>query len=450
MPITPVQPAGTDQRPTVTPRQHPEHGFSALLDRQGKISPTPTAGPKDLPDKQAVPAPTANSEADGLIRIGEINQATPSVSHLLLTHPSFRHECWEIIFAKINQGKPFTSIEPGMVVSLNPTTQELVWNAPPTQPTAAASDQEPPSTQSPPEEQISLGTIAADTPTVSHLLTSTPRYRDQAWEIIFSEANRHKPYGSLHPGTRVTINPQTLELSFKEENDAVDISPAPPIAQAGPNPVTPSVELGDEQKDFAKRLVASVKSYLGQPYHKIDCYDLVVRGLKGQGVQYSGQGGLLQHLEQQALRHGLPANTYQNGEGLIEAAGHKFYDESFVRIKSADRQAAEVLDQLQPLLQEGMLLSFSTPTRGHTGVIAQKDGRWTYVNSGMIDHQVNGGKISRRVGEETLADEIRNWFVLARKNGTSLKVSAGMFDTKKLQATGNLVARNPASDREVI
>ena len=442
MPITIVQPAGTNQRPTVAPRQSPGHGFKALLDSQ-------TTADKGLPDKLPAPSPTTNPEPNGLIRIGEINQTTPSVSHLLLSHPSLRDECWDIVFAKVNQGKPFTSIQPGMVVSLNPATQELVWNDPPTPQTPAASDQGPLPKPSTTGEQITLGAIAPDTPTVSHLLTSTPRYRDQAWEIIFSDVNRHKPYGSLHSGTQVTINPQTLELSFKE-NDGVTASQAPFVAEIGSNPIAPRMGLADEQNGFAKKLVASVKAYLGQPYHKIDCYELVVRGLKSQGVQYGGRGGLLQHLERLATRDGLPANTYQNGEGLIEAAGNKLYDESFSHIKSAERQSTEVLDQLQPLLHEGMLLSFSTPTRGHTGVIAKKDGQWTYVNSGMIDHQVNGGKVSRRVGEETLADEIRNWFVLARKNGTSLKVSAGMFDTKKLQATGSMVAKNRASGQELI
>jgi hypothetical protein len=288
-----------------------------------------------------------------------------------------------------------------------------------------------------------LGTIDAEHPTLSHLLKSSQPYSDNAWEIIFSAANQGKPYTSLRPGCLVSIDPQTLELSFAQ-ND-VALAPSPPSAStASPNPPSWSLGLPDEQGQlqFAERLAASVKAYLGQPYHKIDCYALVVQGLKDQGVQYSGAGGLRNSLKQMAVSQGLPSNAYQNGEGLIEVAGQKLYDQSFGRINDVERQAAMVMEQLQPFLQEGMLLSFSTPSRGHTGVIAKQDGQWTYVNSGVIDHQVDGETISKRVGEERLAAEIRNWFVLAKNKRTSLQISGGLFDPQKLKVAGRMIASN--------
>jgi hypothetical protein len=64
----------------------------------------------------------------------------------------------------------------------------------------------------------------------------------------------------------------------------------------------------------------------------------------------------------------------------------------------------------------------------------------------MIDHQVNGGQVSKRVGEETLAEEIKNWLLLAQNKGTSLQVSAGLFDPKKLPLKAGLTATNRQHD----
>lgn len=292
-------------------------------------------------------------------------------------------------------------------------------------------------------EQIPLGTIGGDTPTISHLLKSNPQFRDKAWNIIFSAVNRNQPYTSLRPGCQVSIDPNTLELTLRHKDRAAK-SPNVPAAKADSTrqELPAAIEPDPSQRQFSAKLATSVKSYLGQPYHKIDCYGLVVKGLQDQGVNYSGKGGLRSSLERKAAEEGKAKNAYQNGEGLIEVAGNKLFDQTFARVKDAELQSAKLMQQLKPLLQEGMLLSFSTPSKGHTGVIAQKDGLWTYVNSGVIDHQIDGGKISKRVGEETLEEEIKNWFLLAKKRNTSLKVSAGLFNTQKLNPKGMLLASN--------
>lgn len=472
MPISTIRPNRNQDsppspqvRPTPQPSKPHDHRFATILDNQLLTPAEEYAGQRgsQAPASASHPAPPAGTEPNGLIPLGTIGKTAPSISHLLTGNTAYQHESWEIIFAKVNQNKQFTNIQPGTTISLNPASQELVWAESQSQPKSmrdsvqSTPDRLPPTSHGgenttgidcrqlgppTPPGQIALGALDADNPTLSHLLKNNPQYSDHTWNIIFSATNRHKPYTSLRPGCQVSINPQTLELSFAQDDATATSPPAVSSTDALPPQPLPAAATDEQgQQQFSEKLAESVKSYLGKPYHAIDCYGLVVKGLKDQGVHYSGPGGLLNRLERMAARHGLPANAYQNGEGLIEIAGNKLFDQSFTRIKDAEGQAAKVMEQLQPLLQEGMLLSFSTPRRGHTGVIAKKDGQWTYVNSGVIDHQVNGGKVSKRVGEEKLEEEIKNWFLLAKNKRTSLKVSAGLFDTQKLKEKGGLVAK---------
>jgi len=470
--------------------------FAAMLDNQLLTSAEYNSGQGGLPppDDTSQTTPIPSPGLNNLIPLGKLDKNTPSISHLLTGNTAYQHKSWDILAAEVNKNKQFTKIQRGAVVSLNPTNNELVWAESQSHPRSIGSSvksllhsdkdlvqsllspdkdsipstrardsvQQPPAghedeidtlqaDKKPAAGPIPLGTLDADNPTLSHLLKNNPQYSGNTWNIIFSPVNHNKPYTSLRPGCQVSINPQTLELSF-EQNDDDSARPVLTAARSGATPQAKPAEIvdGQSQRQFSEKLAESVKAYLGQPYQEIDCYGLVVKGLKDQGVQYGGSGGLLYQLERMASRHGLPANAYLNGEGLIEIAGNKLYDQSFSRIKDAKRQSNEVMEQLEPLLQEGMLLSFSTPSRGHTGVIAKKDGQWTYVNSGMIDHQVNGGKISKRVGEENLEEEIKNWFVMAKHKRTSLKVSAGLFDTQKLKTKGHLLANSKANDHDMI
>lgn len=457
MPIT-INAPSTHPWSTATIQQQPSDkragdtpslSFADFLGEQ--VRHTPASGETQAEPPATIAAPPADGPQvrPGLVPLGTITSKTPSISHLLHKHPTLRQEGWDIIHAEANQGKAFTALRPGTSVALNPANRELVWNETPRRPAPAARQCQPRADAQTSGEVLALGAIDQENPTISHLLKKNPLYRDQAWNIIFSAANRNKPYGALQPGSLVSIDPSTLELSFQgSKTPSSSLATAVGDATLPPSPVSGASD--EAQRGFAGRFIDSIKSYLGQPYTAIDCYGLVVRGLQDQGVQYGGTGGLRQHLERLAAKQGLPPNAFHNGEGLIEIAGNKLFDESFARITDADRLAKKVMEKLEPLLQEGMLLSFSTPSRGHTGVIGKKNGQWTYVNSGMIDHQVDGGRVSRRVGEETLAEEIRNWFSLAKNKATSLKVSAGVFDTEKLKAKSNMVASRRTGGLRVI
>jgi hypothetical protein len=97
---------------------------------------------------------------------------------------------------------------------------------------------------------------------------------------------------------------------------------------------------------------------------------------------------------------------------------------------------------MAPFLSEGLILSFSTPTRGHTGIVSRQGEDWTYINSGLIDNQVSPGRVSERVGEEFLKKEIKNWFVLAADRKEPLTVTLGHLDKDQLQDIGGSKDKN--------
>ena len=180
-------------------------------------------------------------------------------------------------------------------------------------------------------------------------------------------------------------------------------------------------------------LADAVRPFIGTSYTEIDCYGLIVRGLINQGVQYYGHGGLREKLENLALLDGLSNNAYFNGEGLVEKAGKKIFSNSIHRISNARDETDKIYSDITPYLQEGLILSFSTTTRGHTGIISKLEDDWTYINSGVIDNQIFSNEVSERVGEEFLKAEIKNWVVLASKRKEPLTVTLGQIDEKQLQ-----------------
>jgi hypothetical protein len=186
------------------------------------------------------------------------------------------------------------------------------------------------------------------------------------------------------------------------------------------------------QKKRIISLADAVRPYIGTSYTRIDCYGLIVRGLMNQGVKYHGNGGLRKKLENLAANDGLPHNAYLNGEGLIEKKGTKIFSKSLLSIIKTDETVGEIYSEMEPYLQDGLVLSFSTPTRGHTGIISKQKDVWTYINSGVIDNQIYPGIVSERVGEEYLRPEIKKWMAFAEKRNESLSVTLGRLDADQL------------------
>ncbi len=176
----------------------------------------------------------------------------------------------------------------------------------------------------------------------------------------------------------------------------------------------------------------AVRPYIGISYTEIDCYGLIVRGLRNQGVKYHGKGGLRKKLENLAKRDGRPNNAYLNGEGLVEKAGMKIFSKFTSKIPDIQEKTDEIYSGILRYLREGLILSFSTSSRGHTGIVSRQDDDWTFINSGIIDNQVTPGEVSERVGEEFLKAEIENWFVLAERRKEPLTVTLGRLDVNHL------------------
>jgi hypothetical protein len=165
----------------------------------------------------------------------------------------------------------------------------------------------------------------------------------------------------------------------------------------------------------------------------MDCYELVVNGLEKMGVNYLGQSGLKANLVNRALQAGLPANAYLTGEGIIEATGSRLLVRNIPAHAGSDTQLRRVMDELMPIIGQGDILTFSTPTRGHVGVVDRRDDTWTFVNSGFLDHEMEARRPRKGVGEELLSAEIRNWLTLARRRREPLQISLGRLEHRKLQ-----------------
>ncbi len=274
---------------------------------------------------------------------------------------------------------------------------------------------------------LSLGTVTQEVPTVSELIYLSP-YKKDCWRILAKRENAGKAYKQIMPGTEIFLDPTTSELVWKGNGvEKQSVEPAGHLA-AAPPPLP-----GQE----GSQLTTAVRSFLGKAYSQMDCYELVVGGLKNMGVQYQGSGGLGEHLMEKAVNKGFAYNHYLNGEGLVAASGRNLYQKRIFKIDKADLEADKTMAEMMPFLRDGQILSFSTRTRGHTGVVSKIDDVWTFINSGDMDNNLAGANGKRAVGEETLKEEIRNWFGLARKRGEGLKLSLGAMDMEKLARFGS-------------
>ncbi|MCK9294522.1 MAG: hypothetical protein M0P70_05515 [Desulfobulbaceae bacterium] len=399
-----------------------------------------------------------------ILPLGVISDEQPTVSDILVNNSQFSKDAWQIIYSEKNGRKDYAMMQPGTRVFIDKNTLELIWEdgaAPSYSRTTQSAGQSsvPQGEQAagsavsvhadsfpavlpaasggeavrPGGEKISLGRLAGENSTVSHLLLQNPRYGREAWRIIQADINRDKVFTQIQGGEEVFLDPQTLELSWQqsdppqsevpEETAASVTVPAEEFPAAEQNPADP----------FSSNLVRAVQSYLGRSYREINCYGLVVRGLSRIGVQYGGRGGLQDQLVRMAKNKGLPANAYMTGEGLIEASGEKVFTASLNSVKNVEKVAGEIYNEMAPYLQKGYILSFSTPTRGHTGVISQHDQMWTFINSGNMDNQVEKAGRAKGVGEEDLAKEIKNWCRVAAKSGESLVITLGRLQEEKLR-----------------
>ncbi len=62
-----------------------------------------------------------------LLELGTVSPDKPTVSHLLIDHPQYGPDCWEIVHARINAAKPYTRIPAGTRVFFDPNSREITW-----------------------------------------------------------------------------------------------------------------------------------------------------------------------------------------------------------------------------------------------------------------------------------------------------------------------------------
>ncbi len=271
---------------------------------------------------------------------------------------------------------------------------------------------------------VAIGTITRDMPTVSHLLVKHPKYKKNCWHIIHAEINQNKPFIKIKAGETIYIDPATSEITWGKKQV-----------------LKPSLVAGDQNPDhldkpdeiLSTRLIDAVKQYIGTSHKKIDCYELVVNGIKSLGYRYYGQEGIKNSLMKMAVHDRLPVNAYLTGEGLTEKTGKIVVSKSYENIDNPAKIARKFIHEIKPLVKEGSILSFSMLTKGHTGIISKRKNQWTFINSGFMDNSVGKNVNINEVGEEFLTDEIKNWFTLAKKQREPLKITIGTLDKKKLE-----------------
>ncbi len=288
---------------------------------------------------------------------------------------------------------------------------------------------------------IRLGQLTEENPTVSHLLAQNSEYGQQCWDIVHDPINRDKPFRDMAKGETVWLDPSSKEIVAGEEPYSAH-NPGSGSSSSAGDTVSDLFHregsLGEGKPTLSsKELSQAVTSYRGTPYDRLDCYELVVQGLKDMGVNYFGKEGLQSELMQKAQREERASNAYLTGEGLIRSLGSHVFEQDLSGITHPEKAAKELMSSLKDRLEPGMILSLSTPEGGHTGVISRQEGRWTFINSGSIQHAVDDSGVSRGVAEEDLQSELTGWLERAREKEQSFSLSVGRLSPEKLSRYTN-------------
>ncbi|ACV67903.1 hypothetical protein [Desulfohalobium retbaense] len=340
---------------------------------------------------------------ENLVALGRLNRAAPTVSHLLVQNPATREQVWDIVHSQANQTKDFRHITTGETIYLDTATQEIVWGQEvPSHATAVAAP------SSLPEEHPS-----ASPPALAGAPDQAP---PQAATPASTQPEQSKP-ASAASLFRAAGAERFLAAAF----DFSEPYTAQATQHAGSSQTLPELN-------------QAVAAYCGNSYNQMDCYELVVQGLKDLGVDYGGREGLQQALMAKAEQEGRPSNAYLTGEGLISASGRHVYQAAFHPPEDPQAKADALFAELSGNLEPGMVLSFSTPNRGHTGVIGKQGQAWTFINSGVIDNPVGQAGTEYGVAEEDLRKELANWLRRSAADGQTLQVSVGVLDPGKLAA----------------
>ena len=410
-------------------------------------------------------AKTKGSRQEDRILVGEIGRGHQTVSELLMQNKELKKSTWNILSSPVNRDKSYTQLVKGTKVYYSRVDGSLSWSSsvsdavskpsqvvttqgvfPPV--TAPVQFVEEPVSQTASSSSTELGVISRQNPTISHLLKAHPAFGNDTWNILSSAVNAGKDFRRIPLGTVVTIDPVSHEIDWQNSGNAVTVaaeettpSAAVPATVKAAEPVTITATSVQKRRvtndDQVNDLTEAVRPYFGKKYNDINCYELLVKGLERMQIPYSGKNGLFSKLTRMAKEQGLPANAYLNGEGVVKAAGSLVLAKNYPHTTNWKKDAEDLYEEMVPLLDKGQILSFSTRRRGHTGIVSQQADLWTFINSGRLDNSLTKGSPRQGVGEESLREEIRNWFRLANKSGESLSVTLGALRENRVVAAYN-------------
>ena len=329
-----------------------------------------------------------DQQKQSLVHLGSLSPAQPTVSHLIVDHPEYKQDCWSIVHDPINSNKHFRELPASQDVWLNPATREIIFE---------------PDQQHNGSRTAKMDAPEATVATQSQETASPTVYTSKTQEEVTDQDHHVQAAPSSFLAPAFSFTSPTLE---DREQSALTSSQA--LSQA-------------------------VAAYQGQPYSDLDCYELVVQGLKDLGIQYSGQQGLQNALIQEAKANNLPLNALLTGEGLISSLGSPIAESQISPHKDEILSQAEgLLASWQDRLEPGMIISFSTQSRGHTGVLSRHGNRWTFINSGRIDNSVHPGEDGQQVGEEDLLQELANWMHRAADEDSQVQITVGRLEQEKV------------------
>lgn len=443
-----------------------------------------------LAESEKTTAPAGPGKNGRLMLVGEISRSRQTVSELLMHNRHLKGSTWKILSANVNQGRDYTSLRPGTRIYYNPADGSLSWSGSENNGPAGLAAVSPATVAKPvtavlpvvsvespatPAAGVELGTISKDRPTVSHLLKDHPQYSGDTWKILGLAANSSKSFDRIPVGARVTLDPTTREINWQAGSGTVDggqpaemaataaAAPRPLMSEQRPDPaflqsvtgVANIAALPMKQKPAAAEpgqagdLTEAVRPYFGKQYREINCYELLVKGLERMNIPYTGKDGLFTKLTRMAKEQGLPANAYLNGEGVVKAAGSLVLSRNYPHTGNWRREADKLYSEMEPLLDRGQVLSFSTRRRGHTGIVSRHDEQWTFINSGRLDNSLTKGVPRQGVGEENLRQEIHNWFKLASKSRESLSVTLGSLTPGRVITARNGISGSEEAPRRI-
>jgi len=173
-----------------------------------------------------------------------------------------------------------------------------------------------------------------------------------------------------------------------------------------------------------------------------DCLEFLAGILEESGIAYYGEKGMANTLVAKARNEGKNTNTYLTGEGITHALCK---NPVTIHVKSNSSDSfEEIWNKIKPHMKKDAILSFSSQSFGHTGIIEKVADRLTFLNSSGI----KGKPKTYKVLAEEPKHEIRTWIQRAQRQKAFLDITIGAIDSKLASQFDNpSLARRVAPDR---